>query len=166
MCGMISLNQSQFFATHLNRSVCFILYMMRNCYFRICQRRQRLSSYIERFGKKLFEKFVSLFYKTNRFQVALPLVCSCQILKSSAIYHWADPRQHGFYLINRFHFVVRLFSNKSQMTSKCGMNKKVVYKAIAFSFVLLFLVPVQWLDENFMYFMFAPSPVISIGWDG
>ena len=34
-------------------------------------------------------------------------------------------------LNNRFLFAVRLFSNRSQMTSKCGKNKKVAYKAIA-----------------------------------
>ena len=32
---------------------------------------------------------------------------------------------------NRFHVAVRLFSNRSQMTSKCGKNKKVGYEAIA-----------------------------------
>ena len=29
------------------------------------------------------------------------------------------------YLTNRFHVAVRLFSNRSQMTSKCGKNKKM-----------------------------------------
>ena len=33
--------------------------------------------------------------------------------------------------INRFHVAVRLFSNRSQMTSKCGKNKKVAHEAIA-----------------------------------
>ena len=33
------------------------------------------------------------------------------------------------YLTNRFHVDVRLFSNRSQMTSKCGKNKKVVHEA-------------------------------------
>ena len=32
---------------------------------------------------------------------------------------------------NRFHFAMRLFSNRSQRTSKCGKNKKVAHKAIA-----------------------------------
>ena len=32
-------------------------------------------------------------------------------------------------LTNRFHVAVRLFSNRSQMTSKCGKNKKVAHKA-------------------------------------
>ena len=36
-----------------------------------------------------------------------------------------------FNLTNRFHVAVRLFSNRSQMTSKCGKNKKVAHEAIA-----------------------------------
>ena len=36
-----------------------------------------------------------------------------------------------FLFTNRFHVVVRLFSNRSQMTSKCGKNKKVAHEAIA-----------------------------------
>ena len=35
------------------------------------------------------------------------------------------------YLTNRFHVAVRLFSNRSQMTSKCGKNKKVAHEAKA-----------------------------------
>ena len=31
------------------------------------------------------------------------------------------------YLTNRFQVAVRLFSNRSQMTSKCGKNKKVAH---------------------------------------
>ena len=34
-------------------------------------------------------------------------------------------------LTNRFHVAVRLFSNRSQMTPKCGKNKKVAHEAIA-----------------------------------
>ena len=34
-------------------------------------------------------------------------------------------------LTNRFHVAVRLFSNRSQMTSKCGKNKKVAHELIA-----------------------------------
>ena len=33
-------------------------------------------------------------------------------------------------LTNRFHVAVRLFSNRSQMTSKCGKNKKVAHGAL------------------------------------
>ena len=34
-----------------------------------------------------------------------------------------------FYLTNRFQVAVRLFSNRSQMTSKCDKNEKVAYEA-------------------------------------
>ena len=33
-------------------------------------------------------------------------------------------------LTNRFHVAVRLFSNRSQMTSKCGKNKKVIAECV------------------------------------
>ena len=33
-------------------------------------------------------------------------------------------KSHDIYLTNRFHVAVRLFSNRSQVTSKCGKNKK------------------------------------------
>ena len=39
--------------------------------------------------------------------------------------------RHFINLTNRFHVAVRLFSNRSQMTSKCGKNKKVAHEAIA-----------------------------------
>ena len=82
----------------------------------------------------------------------------------------------GFYLTNRFHVVVRLFSNRSQMTSKCGkrhskinfvfglvlLNCRLklleyffcrvshsVKKETPFSYFFLLLVPVQWLDKTF-----------------
>ena len=34
-------------------------------------------------------------------------------------------------LTNRFHVALHLSSNRSQMTSKCGENKKVAHEAIA-----------------------------------
>ena len=37
----------------------------------------------------------------------------------------------GMTLTNRFHFAVRLSSNRSQMKSKCGNNKKVAHEAMA-----------------------------------
>ena len=36
-----------------------------------------------------------------------------------------------FYLANRFYVAVRLLSNRSQMTLKCGKSKKVEHEAIA-----------------------------------
>ena len=59
--------------------------------------------------------FNSLLYKTSRFQVALGLFsnrsqrtskcgkyifCSWQVLTSSVIYYWTDPRQLEIYLLN------------------------------------------------------------------
>ena len=38
---------------------------------------------------------------------------------------------HDNHLTNRFHVAVHLSSNRSQMTSKCGENKKVAHEAIA-----------------------------------
>ena len=44
---------------------------------------------------------------------------------------WNPRGIFNFYLTNRFQVAVRLFSNRSQMTSKCGKNKKVAHEAIA-----------------------------------
>ena len=43
-----------------------------------------------------------------------------------------------FQLTNRFHVAVCLFSNRSQVTSKCGKNKKVAHEALP-SVSLMFL---------------------------
>ena len=37
--------------------------------------------------------------------------------------------KEAIHLTNRFQVAVRLFSNRSQMTSKCGKNKKVAHEA-------------------------------------
>ena len=42
------------------------------------------------------------------------------------------------YLTNRFNVAARLFSNRSQMTSKCGKNKEVAHEPQA-SVSLIFL---------------------------
>ena len=42
---------------------------------------------------------------------------------------FTDVYWHQHQLTNRFHVAVRLFSNRSQMTSKCGKNKKVAHEA-------------------------------------
>ena len=47
-------------------------------------------------------------------------------------YH-ISPRGHvisSIYLTNRFHFAVRLFSYRSQMTSKCSKNRKVAHEPL------------------------------------
>ena len=40
------------------------------------------------------------------------------------------PQVTMVYLTNGFHVAVRLFSNRSQMTLKCGKNKKVAHEAV------------------------------------
>ena len=45
--------------------------------------------------------------------------------------HLVELRKAGTHLTNRFHVAVHLSSNRSQMTSKCGKNKKVAHEAIA-----------------------------------
>ena len=45
---------------------------------------------------------------------------------------------HVIHLTNRFQVAVRLFSDRSQMTSKCGKNKKVAHDAQP-SVALMFL---------------------------
>ena len=42
-------------------------------------------------------------------------------------------------LTNRFHVAVRLFSNRSQMTSKCGENKEMAHEPQASASLQLFL---------------------------
>ena len=42
---------------------------------------------------------------------------------------WKNIWRISFYLTHRFQVALRLFSNRSQMTSKCGKNKKVVQEA-------------------------------------
>ena len=46
-------------------------------------------------------------------------------------WHSSEPTKEIFHLTNIFHVAVRLLSNRSQMTSKCGKNKKVAHEAIA-----------------------------------
>ena len=63
----------------------------------------------------------------------LAVLKSCRIngVGSSLItvIYWMTSYQ--IYLTNRFHVVVHLSSNRSQMMSKCGKNKKVAHEAIA-----------------------------------
>ena len=53
-------------------------------------------------------------------------------------YSQSEYRKDVEYLTNRFHVAVRLFSNRSPMTSKCGKNKKVAHEA-QLSVSLMFL---------------------------
>ena len=61
-------------------------------------------------------------HRLNREFCGMNLLVRWQIRRGSA---------HARCLTNRFYVAVRLFSNRSQMTSKCGKNKKVAHEAIA-----------------------------------
>ena len=52
------------------------------------------------------------------------------------------------YLTNRFHVAMRLFSNRSQLTSKCGKNKEVEHELQA-SVLLMF-------DVIVIYYLLRP----------
>ena len=52
----------------------------------------------------------------------------CSTFVRIVLSYSASPKG-SVYLTNRFHVAVRLFSNRSQMTSKCGKNKKVAHEA-------------------------------------
>ena len=67
------------------------------------------------------------------------------------------------YLTNRFHVAVHLFSNRSQMTSKCGKNKKVTHEAQP-SVSLMFLPHLFYIIKKLKYteknaFLFQISPL-------
>ena len=49
-----------------------------------------------------------------------------QFVALNVLYHLSTP----FNKVNGFPVVVHLFSNKSQMTTKCGNNKKATHKLI------------------------------------
>ena len=64
------------------------------------------------------------------------MMLGCKGLSDKAPYEITGPtmtrinlRLKFFNLTNRFQVAVRLFSNRSQMTSKCGKNKKVAHEA-------------------------------------
>ena len=64
-----------------------------------------------------------------------------------------------FYLTNRFHVAVRLFGNRSQMTSTCGKNKKVAH-------ILTSSVICYWTDARphgiyLFYIITSPVPEFS-----
>ena len=77
------------------------------------------------YGKDLYFRptiFYSLYKRFSNFAPILLAVCYLlMILSGESKYH--------FYVTNRFHVAVRLFSNRSQMTSKFGKNKKVAHEA-------------------------------------
>ena len=98
---MIFLDQSQFLATHCNQSDCFIL----------C--RQQITS--------------------NGFFSCSPKWEKAGFLVIEKEFEMKKPKYYVSFLYktNRFHVAERLFSNRSQMTSKCGKNEKVAHEAMA-----------------------------------
>ena len=128
--GVISLDQSQFFATNSNQWDCCILYRQQitsNGFFCVFAKlgKGRLSSYGERFWKKKAFFCSSLFrYHIKQIDSMLPCICSVidyrrrqnvvrtsvthsaiasyATLTSSVIYYWTDARQQGIYLLNIF----------------------------------------------------------------
>ena len=48
------------------------------------------------------------------------------------------PREEIKCLTNRFYYAVRLFSNRSQMTSKCCKNKEVAAASVSLMFLSYF----------------------------
>ena len=56
----------------------------------------------------------------------------CSLVKSNLLSLW-------FYLTNRFHVALRLFTNRLQMTSKAGKNKKVAHADARRHGILIFM---------------------------
>ena len=59
---------------------------------------------------------------------------------------------NSFYFTNRFHVAVRLFSNRSQMTSKCGKNKKVATSNL----FVLYIKKIKIHEKNALSFQISP----------
>ena len=56
-------------------------------------------------------------------------VIKCSPFPSMPSIAMGNRKQFQYLQTNRFHVAVRLYSNRSQMTSKCGKNKKVAHEA-------------------------------------
>ena len=86
-----------------------------------------LKSWFDRTEKNLFYhrlvKIWRVLFRLLDFYVKAWINENCHIISCWMIYKW-KLFLGKIYLTNRFHVTVRLFSNRSQMTSKCGKNKK------------------------------------------
>ena len=56
-------------------------------------------------------------------------LCNFPYSEYKGVIHRGNCTKNKLYLTNRFQVVVCLFSNRSQMTSQCGKNKKVAHEA-------------------------------------
>ena len=68
--------------------------------------------------------FWNIFFRFRDIDVCL--LCKLDRWWRHTVYKWKVAK-----LTNRFHVAVRLFSNRWQMTSKCGKNKQVAHEAMA-----------------------------------
>ena len=67
----------------------------------------------------------------NQIMVSDDYTATCRKTHSGCFKRVILVQAKRIYLTNRFHVAVHLSSNRSQMTSKCGKNKKVAHEAIA-----------------------------------
>ena len=106
-------------------------------YFITCRRHLRVTSNWFVLSLAIAKFCIGLFVTPSEFACRFYFRCDWYLqivfynflLFSSTTNLWAMTIDR--YLTNRFHVAVRLFSNRSQMTSKCGKNKKVAHEAIA-----------------------------------
>ena len=99
-------------------------------YYQLCIFYLLLFSFFRFFYQQHITNKISSCHHACRFLCELNLnltTSTIQLLKFECIY-----------LTNRFHVAVRVFSNRSQMTSKCRKNKEVAHEPQA-SVSLLFL---------------------------
>ena len=60
------------------------------------------------------------------------LIYLCLLVRKQTVHkHTKEKSLFNLNEKNRFYVAVRLFSNRSQMTSRCGKNKKVADEVIA-----------------------------------
>ena len=75
------------------------------------------------FGRGLIETLVQVWESSKKLWKHSPAARVPTVFLVLPNFHWC------FFSTNRFHVAVRLFRNRSQMTSKCGKNKKVAHEA-------------------------------------
>ena len=106
--------------------------------------------------EKSFWKVCFLLYKTNRFPCAtclfLPhfdVICDLSLSRRTAYWN----------LFNKLVCVcsLRLFTNRSQMTSKCVKNKKVAHEAIAFLFFSCFSYLFNDMTRRDVFVLYLPA---------
>ena len=75
-----------------------------------------------KFGRRIWQ-----FIRSHLRLSSTPAIIPLALMAFESIAHSAFGLMG--YLTNRFHVAARLFSNRSQVTSKCGKNKKVAHEA-------------------------------------